>query len=110
MQNEIIDIQFLRSLAPFTNRDSAISKLQSLTWSVGKPAVATYKVGSETRGLLAIGIADGVGKCRILADDEDFQTLKVYTEALNKKVDDYIEVTDAWKEVVDAWRSAIVSH
>jgi hypothetical protein len=76
-----------------------------LTWSVGKPAVATYKVGSETRGLLAIGIADGVGKCRILADDEDFQTLKVYTEALNKKVDDYIEVTDAWKEVVDAWRS-----
>lgn len=105
MQNEIIDIQFLRSLAPFTNRDTAISKLQSLTWSVGKPAVATYKVGSETRGLLAIGIADGVGKCRILADDEDFQTLKVYTEALNKKVDDYIEVTDAWKEVVDAWRS-----
>ena len=105
MQNEIIDIQFLRSLAPFTNRDSAISKLQSLTWSVGKPAVATYKVGSETRGLLAIGIADGVGKCRILADDEDFQTLKVYTEALNKKVDDYIEVTDAWKEVVDSWRS-----
>lgn len=105
MQNEIIDIQFLRSLAPFTNRDAAISKLQSLTWSVGKPAVATYKVGSETRGLLAIGIADGVGKCRILADDEDFQTLKVYTEALNKKVDDYIEVTDAWKEVVDAWRS-----
>jgi hypothetical protein len=76
-----------------------------LTWSVGKPAVATYKVGSETRGLLAIGIADGVGKCRVLADDEDFQTLKVYTEALNKKVDDYIEVTDAWKEVVDAWRS-----
>jgi hypothetical protein len=76
-----------------------------LTWSVGKPAVATYKVGSETRGLLAIGIADGVGKCRILADDEDFQTLKVYTEALNKKVDDYIEVTDAWKEVVDSWRS-----
>lgn len=105
MQNEIIDIQFLRSLAPFTNRATAISKLQSLTWSVGKPAVATYKVGSETRGLLAIGIADGVGKCRILADDEDFQTLKVYTEALNKKVDDYIEVTDAWKEVVDAWRS-----
>lgn len=105
MQNEIIDIQFLRSLAPFTNRDTAISKLQSLTWSVGKPAVATYKVGSETRGLLAIGIADGVGKCRILADDEDFQTLKVYTEALNKKVDDYIEVTDAWKEVVDSWRS-----
>lgn len=105
MQNEIIDIQFLRSLAPFTNRDTAISKLQSLTWSVGKPAVATYKVGSETRGLLAIGIADGVGKCRILADDEDFQTLKVYTEALNKKVDDYIEVTDTWKEVVDAWRS-----
>lgn len=105
MQNEIIDIQFLRSLAPFTNRTTAISKLQSLTWSVGKPAVATYKVGSETRGLLAIGIADGVGKCRILADDEDFQTLKVYTEALNKKVDDYIEVTDAWKEVVDAWRS-----
>lgn len=105
MQNEIIDIQFLRSLAPFTNRDTAISKLQSLTWSVGKPAVATYKVGSETRGLLAIGIADGVGKCRVLADDEDFQTLKVYTEALNKKVDDYIEVTDAWKEVVDAWRS-----
>lgn len=105
MQNEIIDIQFLRSLAPFTNRAAAISKLQSLTWSVGKPAVATYKVGSETRGLLAIGIADGVGKCRILADDEDFQTLKVYTEALNKKVDDYIEVTDAWKEVVDAWRS-----
>lgn len=105
MQNEIIDIQFLRSLEPFTNRDSAISKLQSLTWSVGKPAVATYKVGSETRGLLAIGIADGVGKCRILADDEDFQTLKVYTEALNKKVDDYIEVTDAWKEVVDSWRS-----
>lgn len=105
MQNEIIDIQFLRSLAPFTNRATAISKLQSLTWSVGKPAVATYKVGSETRGLLAIGIADGVGKCRVLADDEDFQTLKVYTEALNKKVDDYIEVTDAWKEVVDAWRS-----
>lgn len=105
MQNEIIDIQFLRSLAPFTNRDTAISKLQSLTWSVGKPAVATYKVGSETRGLLAIGIADGVGKCRILADDEDFQTLKVYTEALNKKVDDYIEVTDTWKEVVDSWRS-----
>lgn len=105
MQNEIIDIQFLRSLAPFTNRATAISKLQSLTWSVGKPAVATYKVGSETRGLLAIGIADGVGKCRILADDEDFQTLKIYTEALNKKVDDYIEVTDAWKEVVDAWRS-----
>lgn len=105
MQNEIIDIQFLRSLAPFMNRATAISKLQSLTWSVGKPAVATYKVGSETRGLLAIGIADGVGKCRILADDEDFQTLKVYTEALNKKVDDYIEVTDAWKEVVDAWRS-----
>lgn len=105
MQNEIIDIQFLRSLAPFTNRDTAISKLQSLTWSVGKPAVATYKVGSETRGLLAIGIADGVGKCRVLADDEDFQTLKVYTEALNKKVDDYIEVTDAWKEVVDSWRS-----
>lgn len=105
MQNEIIDIQFLRSLAPFTNRTTAISKLQSLTWSVGKPAVATYKVGSETRGLLAIGIADGVGKCRVLADDEDFQTLKVYTEALNKKVDDYIEVTDAWKEVVDAWRS-----
>lgn len=105
MQNEIIDIQFLRSLAPFTNRATAISKLQSLTWSVGKPAVATYKVGSETRGLLAIGIADGVGKCRVLADDEDFQTLKVYTEALNKKVDDYIEVTDAWKEVVDSWRS-----
>lgn len=105
MQNEIIDIQFLRSLAPFTNRTTALSKLQSLTWSVGKPAVATYKVGSETRGLLAIGIADGVGKCRVLADDEDFQTLKVYTEALNKKVDDYIEVTDAWKEVVDAWRS-----
>ena len=105
MQNEIIDIQFLRSLAPFTNRATALSKLQSLTWSVGKPAVATYKVGSETRGLLAIGIADGVGKCRVLADDEDFQTLKVYTEALNKKVDDYIEVTDAWKEVVDAWRS-----
>lgn len=105
MQNEIIDIQFLRSLAPFKNRATAISKLQSLTWSVGKPAVATYKVGSETRGLLAIGIADGVGKCRILADDEDFQTLKIYTEALNKKVDDYIEVTDAWKEVVDAWRS-----
>ena len=105
MQNEIIDIQFLRSLAPFTNRATALSKLQSLTWSVGKPAVATYKVGSETRGLLAIGIADGVGKCRILADDEDFQTLKVYTEALNKKVDDYIEVTDAWKEVVDSWRS-----
>lgn len=105
MQNEIIDIQFLRSLAPFTNRATALSKLQSLTWSVGKPAVATYKVGSETRGLLAIGIADGVGKCRILADDEDFQTLKVYTEALNKKVDDYIAVTDAWKEVVDAWRS-----
>lgn len=105
MQNEIIDIQFLRSLAPFTNRATALSKLQSLTWSVGKPAVATYKVGSETRGLLAIGIADGVGKCRVLADDEDFQTLKVYTEALNKKVDDYIEVTDAWKEVVDSWRS-----
>lgn len=105
MQNEIIDIQFLRSLAPFTNRATALSKLQSLTWSVGKPAVATYKVGSETRGLLAIGIADGVGKCRVLADDEDFQTLKVYTEALNKKVDDYIAVTDAWKEVVDAWRS-----
>lgn len=105
MQNEIIDIQFLRSLVPFTNRATALSKLQSLTWSVGKPAVATYKVGSETRGLLAIGIADGVGKCRVLADDEDFQTLKVYTETLNKKVDDYIEVTDAWKEVVDAWRS-----
>lgn len=66
-------IEFPRVLNVYEAKEKAIVKLDTIRFSYGMPAVVRYKdkYTSAVRCLFAVGIDDGIGKYRIVNDNEN---------------------------------------
>lgn len=65
-------IEFPKVLNVYETQEKAIIKLDTIRFSYGMPAVIRYKdkYSGSTRCIFAIGIDDGIGKYRVVNDNE----------------------------------------